>query len=64
MRQFSEAFAELRRFPGLGASRSEIGPGFRSHRVGQHMVIYQPSDTEVLIVRVLHVRRDFNAELE
>jgi toxin ParE1/3/4 len=61
--RFTEAFAELLRFPELGSARPELGQGARAYRVGQHMVIYQASDMEVLIVRILHVRRDFDAEL-
>jgi toxin ParE1/3/4 len=63
LRQFTEAFAELVRFPGLGVARPDLGANFRSFRVGQHIVLYQPSDREVLIVRILHGRRDFNTEL-
>jgi toxin ParE1/3/4 len=62
-KQLDAAFTQLVRFPGLGNLRPGYGPGVRGHRVGQHVVIYQPSDTELLIVRVLHVRRDHNAEL-
>lgn len=60
--RFIEAFAELLRFPDLGLARSELGPGVRTYRVGQHVVIYQSTETELLIVRILHVRRDLDAE--
>ena len=58
-----DAFAELLTFPELGPARPEYGQGIRSHRVGQHVVIYQPHETELRIVRVLHARRDLDAEL-
>src|SRR5687768_8691284 len=60
--QLKAAFAQVARFPGLGNLRPDFGSGIRGHRVGHHVVIYQPSDTEVLILRILHVRRDFDAE--
>ena len=63
-RQFDEAFTELRQFPGLGMPRPELGQDIRSRHAGQHVVIYEPSDTELRIVRVLHARRDLGAELE
>jgi toxin ParE1/3/4 len=59
-----DAFAELERFPDLGLARPEYGQGIRSHRVGQHIVIYQPHETELRIVRILHARRDIDAELD
>jgi len=62
--RFIEAFAELLRFPELGPARPELGQGIRARRVGQHVVIYQATETELLIVRILHVRRDLDAELE
>jgi toxin ParE1/3/4 len=62
-KQLDIAFARIGRFPDLGILRPEIGQGVRTYRVGQHVIIYQPSDVDVLIVRILHVRRDLDAEL-
>jgi toxin ParE1/3/4 len=61
-RQFDDAFAQLAQFPELGRSRPEYGLGVRSHRVGQHVVIYEPTEAELLILRLLHMRRDLDAE--
>jgi toxin ParE1/3/4 len=61
--RFTEAFAELVRFPEIGLARPDLGTDLRSYRVGQHVVIYRPSQTELRIIRVLHSRRDFAAEL-
>jgi plasmid stabilization system protein ParE len=58
-----DAFAELAAFPGLGRARPEYGVAIRSHRVRQHVVIYQPGETVLRVVRVLHVRRDVDGEL-
>ena len=60
--RFVEAFAELVTFPELGIARPEYGKDIRSHRVGQHVVIYQPHEAELRIVRVLHARRDLDIE--
>jgi toxin ParE1/3/4 len=60
--QFVDAFSDLVTFPELGLARPEYGQGIRSHRVGQHVVIYQPHETELRIVRVLHARRDLDGE--
>ena len=54
------ALRDLARFPGLGRNRDELGPGLRSHPVGQHVVIYAASDTELVVV---HGRRDLADEL-
>jgi toxin ParE1/3/4 len=61
--QLRAAFAQLAQFPGLGKPRPGFGPEARAYPVEQHLVIYQPSDAEVLILRILHVRRDLDAEL-
>lgn len=57
-----DSFAELLRFPALGSARPELGQHVRTFRVEQHIVVYQPSDTELLILRIPHVRRDLDAE--
>ena len=58
------AFAELASFPELGRACPEFGAGIRSYRVGQHVVIYQATETEIRIARILHVRRDIDGALE
>ena len=60
---FYRAFDELRRFPGLGRTRPEYGGDIRSVPVGQHVVIYRATDTELRVVRILHAHRDIDAEL-
>lgn len=62
--QLKAAFAHLARYPDLGVLRPEFGPRLRGRRVGQHVIIYQPSEDEVLIVRILHARRDLQAEFD
>ncbi len=59
-----ETFTELARFPHMGRVRPEYGPDFLSFRVRQHLIIYQVTETEISIVRLLHVRRDADSTLE
>ncbi|MBA2598841.1 MAG: type II toxin-antitoxin system RelE/ParE family toxin [Chloroflexia bacterium] len=59
-----EAFAELARFPHMGRSRPDYGPDFQSFRVRQHIIIYQFTDTELRIARILHIRRDADTAFE
>jgi toxin ParE1/3/4 len=61
--QLKTALAQLARFPNLGLLRPDLGSGVRAYRVGQHVNIYQPSATDVLILRLIHVRRDLDTEL-
>lgn len=61
-RLFSETFLKLRAFPELGRPRSEYGGAVRSYRVGQHVVFYGATETELVIVRIMHVRRDVDGE--
>jgi plasmid stabilization system protein ParE len=56
-KQVNSAFAQIGRFPDLGILRPELGQGVRTYRVGQHLIVYQAFDTEVHILRILHVRR-------
>ena len=58
-----DAFDQLAQFPGLGEMRPEYGPAIRGLTVGQHVVFYVVVTDALNIVRVLHVRRDADAEL-
>jgi plasmid stabilization system protein ParE/Arc/MetJ-type ribon-helix-helix transcriptional regulator len=50
-------------FPELGRVRPEYGPGLRTYRGRQHVVVYQATDAELRIARVLHERRDAESDL-
>jgi toxin ParE1/3/4 len=55
MRTFEEKFELLRDFPNLGRDRShDLYIGSRSFPVGKYIIIYQPSDTVLEIIRVRH----------
>ena len=55
MRTFQEKFELLRDFPHLGRERNDdLFIGSRSFPVGKYIIIYQPSDEILEIVRVRH----------
>jgi toxin ParE1/3/4 len=60
-RQIFEALANLE---SLGRLRPEYGSDLLSFPVGQHVAIYQVRETEIRIVRLLHIRRDASSEFE
>ena len=47
----------------MGAPRDDIGAGLRAHPVQRHIVFYRETETEVLIVRVLHASMDPGSHL-
>lgn len=47
----------------LGPERGDVSSGLRVHRVERHLIYYRASSEELEIARVLHVRRDIEAEL-
>jgi toxin ParE1/3/4 len=62
-RALTDAFAELQRFPHLGRPRPDYGQGYRSFPMRQHAIIYEITDTEITVMRLLHVRRDAEGQV-
>lgn len=55
-------FIFLARFPYLGRARDEdFGAGSRSASVGEYVILYCIDGQDVLILRVVHGRRDLEA---
>lgn len=55
----ADRFFTLARFPYIGRSRAEdFGPGCRSFAVGEYVIVYCIENEDVLILRVVHGRRD------
>ncbi len=54
MRSFKETFEKLLGFPSLGRERHELAIGIRSFPVGKYVILYQPSDEVLEVVRVRH----------
>jgi toxin ParE1/3/4 len=60
----SRRFDFLSNNPLGGRARDEILPGLRSFPVGQYVIFYRVVLPDVLIVRVMHGRRDVYSFLE
>jgi toxin ParE1/3/4 len=58
----SDRFLVLAKSPYLGRARDEdFGYGTRSFAVGDYVIVYCLNDEDVLILRVVHGRRDIEA---
>lgn len=55
---------ELTHFPGMGRARDEVSPGLRSYPIGQHVAFYRATDDELIVVRIVHGRRDIASEFK
>jgi toxin ParE1/3/4 len=64
--QAAERFAEevadrirlLSTQPRIGRPRDDLAPGVRSIVIGQYILFYRASDSEVVVLRILHGSRD------
>ena len=61
--QLQFCFQSLLDNPGFGRSAEELATGMRRIRQQAHVILYQPADSAILIVRVLHHSRDFGRYL-
>lgn len=58
----TDRFFRLAGFPFVGRARDDdFGPGSRSVAVGEYVIVYGVENEEVLILRVVHGRRDLEA---
>ena len=57
----TERFDTLSSHPYMGRARPDIRIGLRSHRVGSYLILYRVIEPDVLILRVLHGRRDIGS---
>ena len=58
----TDRFFILAGFPSVGRARDDdFGPGCRSVAVGEYVIVYCFENEEVLILRVVHGRRDLEA---
>ncbi len=56
--ELQQKFLQLQQFLGLGRSREDIAPGLRSVTVGSFIILYRSLAGLLIIVRVIHRRRD------
>ncbi|MXP29183.1 type II toxin-antitoxin system RelE/ParE family toxin [Porphyrobacter algicida] len=61
--QLQACFDSLIDNPLLGRSAEVVAPGLRRMRQQAHVVFFRASEDEILIVRVLHHRMDFERHL-
>jgi toxin ParE1/3/4 len=55
----TDRFVALAAFPYIGRARDEdFGPGYRSLAVGEYVIAYCIENADVLILRVVHGRRN------
>ncbi len=45
-------------YPGLGQARDDLHPGIRCFAVSPYVVYYQPVESSIEILRILHGARD------
>ena len=51
-------------FPGMGSDVFGLPPKYRKVRSGSHRAIYRYTETELIVVRVVHEREDVPDEIE
>jgi plasmid stabilization system protein ParE len=61
--RLTDAFLLLAGQPYMGRSRDELREGYRSLPLGEYVIFYRIEGEDVLIVRVLHGRRDIGTLL-
>ncbi|MSP77141.1 MAG: type II toxin-antitoxin system RelE/ParE family toxin [Rhodospirillaceae bacterium] len=60
VRQLGSAVEAIAQDPKRGRPCDEIRKGYRRYPSGSHVVFYRVMTKEVIVVRVLHQRMDFN----
>ena len=60
-RRLIDGFERVAASPGAGRDRSDFLPGMRSVAVERHVVFYRAFGPDVVILRVVHQRRDMAA---
>ncbi|WP_292457413.1 type II toxin-antitoxin system RelE/ParE family toxin [Methylibium sp.] len=48
--------------PLMGRARDELSPGLRSFPFGRYVIVYEPIDGGIDVVRLLHSARDVDAQ--
>jgi toxin ParE1/3/4 len=56
--RIEEKFEPLRHHPELGPQRDQLAPGLRAHFYRDYVIYYSFTDTEVIVIRVVHGSRD------
>lgn len=54
----------LAQYPKMGHERKEFTPAVRMHPHAHHLVVYQPEDDGITVIRVLHKNMDVESHLD
>lgn len=54
----TDRFRFIADWPRLGRARDDLRPGLRSHRSGNYSIFYRVDGPDIIILRILHGRRD------
>lgn len=63
-REIDRKFANLIDFPFIGRDRSALSQGIRSIVAYPYVIFYRIEASGIAIIRVLHGRRDIDAEFQ
>lgn len=58
LRQLEKDFALLSDWPMMGQAREEYATGLRSWPRNDYLIFYQPVEGGIILLRILHARRD------
>jgi len=56
--RLAKSFTPLLGNPMMGKARDALSPGLRAHSFRDYVIYYLPTAREIIIVRVVHGRRD------
>ena len=59
-----QRFLLLAKYPRIGRTRDEIRRGLRSFPVGEYVIFYRIEREDVIVLRVLHGKRDLDRILQ
>lgn len=51
-------------FPGVGSAAMDLPPEYRKVRSGSHRAIYRCTETDLIVVRIVHEREDVPDDIE
>lgn len=60
----TQRFSFLACYPQMGRKRDDLRPGLRGFPVGDYVILYRIEGLDVLILHMLHGRRDITSVLQ
>ncbi len=64
MALINKSFKTLSRVGNIGKLRAEIDKGLYSYTVKKHVVFFRETESEFVIIRILHTRMDMEKQLK